>query len=140
MADRPFLIDTHVWLWWEDGRPGRLSAEVRREISAAEHRAGLWIAAMTVWEVAMLESKRRVDVVPDALTWMQRLFTRPDRVLVPMTPEIAVASTRLPEAPVADPVDRILLATARIENLTLVTADRKLIDYGKRGHVKVLPV
>jgi PIN domain nuclease of toxin-antitoxin system len=140
MTEQPLLIDTHVWLWWENGSPGRISAEARRAIGAAEDRAGLWIASMSVWEVAMLDSKRRVEVAPDALTWMRASLARPDRVLVPLTPEIAIASTRLPEAPVGDPVDRILLATARVENMTLVTADRKLLDYGKRRHVKVLPV
>ncbi len=140
MAEDLFLIDTHVWLWWENGTPGRISAEARKKIGEAESRSGLWIASMSLWEVAMLDSRGRVEVEPDALSWMRRSLAGPSRAVAPITPEIAVLSTRLPDAPVADPIDRILLATARVENMTLVTADRKLIDYGKRNHLKVLAV
>lgn len=86
----------------------------------------------------MLNSKGRIVALPDALTWIQRSLTMPGRSLVPLTPEIAVVSNHLPDAPVGDPVDRILLATARVENMTLVTADRKLIDYGRKHYMKVL--
>lgn len=140
MAEDLLLLDTHVWLWWENGTPGRISAEARREIAHAEGRSGLWIASMSLWEVAMLASRGRVDVEPDALTWMRRSLEDPSRAVVPMTPEITVLSTRLPDPPVADPIDLILLATARVENMTLVTADRKLIDYGKRNYIKILPL
>ena len=88
----------------------------------------------------MLESRGRVDVEPNGLAWMRRSFGRADRRLIPLTPEIAIESARLPDVPNRDPVDRILLATARVENMILVTADRKLLDYGKRQHVRVLPV
>lgn len=88
----------------------------------------------------MLVQRRRIDVVPDALAWMRTSLARPDRGVVQMTPEIAVASNYLPDAPVGDPVDRILLATARVENMRLVTADRKLIEWGRRHHLKVLAV
>lgn len=134
----PLLIDTHVWLWWENGTPGRISPEARKEIAAGEAGLGLWIASMSMWEVAMLVSRRRIEVEPDALTWMQRSLAQRTRSLVPLTPEIAVVSNHLPDAPVGDPVDRILLATARVENMTLVTADRKLIDYGRKHYLKVL--
>ena len=87
----------------------------------------------------MLDSKGRLIALPDALTWVRRALAVPGRALVSLSPEIAIMSTRLPDAPVADPIDRILLATARVENMTLVTADRKILDYGKRRHVKVLP-
>ena len=95
---------------------------------------------MSIWEIGMLDSKRRLIALPDALTWVRRALAVPGRSMVPLTPEIAIVSTRLPDAPVADPVDRILLATARVENLTLVTADRKLLDYGRRHHIAVLAV
>ena len=140
MTEDPFLIDTHVWLWWENATPGLISSQAARRIEAAERESGLWIASISVWEVAMLEIRQRIEVVPDSLTWVRKALSRPDRTLVPLTPEIAVASTRLPDPPTRDPVDRILLATARVENLTLVTADRKLLDYAKRRHVKALPI
>ncbi len=136
----PLLIDTHVWWWWENGMPGELSAAVRRHIEAAERGSLIRISAMSAWEIGMLNSKRRIVALPDALTWIRRSLGTPGRALVPLTPEIAVLSSHLPDAPVGDPIDRILLATARVENMTLVTADRKLIDYGRKHYLKVLPV
>lgn len=138
MIEDGLLLDTHVWLWWDNGSPGLISTHVRTQIESAEQSARLWISAMSIWEVAMLESRGRIEIEPDLLTWLNRLLAGPRRGLAQLTPEIAIASTRLPDAPVRDPVDRILLATARVENLTLVTADRKLLDYGKRRHVRVL--
>jgi PIN domain nuclease of toxin-antitoxin system len=139
MTDGPLLIDTHVWWWWENGIKGEISPAAARRIEAAERDFVLRISAISVWEIGMLDSKGRLIALPDALTWVRRALAVPGRALVSLSPEIAIMSTRLPDAPVADPIDRILLATARVENMTLVTADRKILDYGKRRHVKVLP-
>lgn len=138
MTEGPLLMDTHVLWWWENGATGKLSAAVMRQIERAERELAFRISAITVWEIGMLDEKGRLTALPDAMSWVRRALAVPGRALVPLTPEIAIASTRLPDAPVADPVDCILLATARVENLTLVTADRKLLEYGKRLHVKVL--
>jgi PIN domain nuclease of toxin-antitoxin system len=140
MTDRPVLIDTHVWWWWENGFAGQISASSLRLIERAERDNMLRISAMSAWEIGMLDSKGRLAALPDPLSWIRRSLAVHGRALAPLTPEIAVLSNRLPDAPVGDPVDRILLATARVENLTLVTADRKLLDYGRRHHVNVLRV
>ncbi len=140
MIDGLLLLDTHIWWWWENGIPGEISLAARRQIERAEAEFMVRISAMSAWEIGMLDGKGRLTALPDALSWVRRALAVPGRELVPLSPEIAIMSTRLPEAPVADPIDRILLATARVENMTLVTADRKLIDYAKRRHVKVLPV
>jgi PIN domain nuclease of toxin-antitoxin system len=140
MIDGPLLLDTHVLWWWENGIKGEISPSTMRQIEAAERERRLHISAISLWEIGMLDHKGRLVALPDALTWAHRALAVAGRTLVPLTPDIAIMSTRLPEAPVADPIDRILLATARVENLTLVTADRKLLDYGRRRHVKVLPV
>ena len=140
MAKLPLLIDTHVLWWWENGMTGHISAAAAHHIEGAERNSEFRVSAMSVWEIGMLDSQGRLTALPDPLTWVRQSLSIPGRALVPLTPEIAVASTRLPDPPTGDPVDRILLATARVENLILVTADRKLLDYGKRCHVRVLPV
>lgn len=140
MSDDPLLIDTHVWWWWENGFAGEISPAAARRIEAAERNSTLRISVISAWEIGLLDHKGRLTALPDALAWVERSLAAPGRALVPLTPEIAIASTRLPDAPVGDPADRILLATARVENLTLVTADRKLLDYAKRRHVKALAI
>ena len=58
--------------------------------------------------------------------------------LLPLTPEIAVESSRLPGAIHADPVDRMIVATARSLGGVLVSCDRQLLDYGAQGFVSTL--
>lgn len=140
MTDGALLIDTHVWWWWENGILGHIPDKAMRRIESAERYNMLRISAISAWEIGMLDHKGRLSALPDALSWIRQSLAVPGRGLVPLTPEIAVASTRLPDPPNRDPVDRILLATARVENLTLVTADRKLLDYGSRRHIRVLPI
>jgi PIN domain nuclease of toxin-antitoxin system len=138
MSDRPVLVDTHIWLWMEDQYASRLSRGAQMLIESAARRGSLWISAMSVWEIAMLETKTRVELTSDVLTWVRASLAISGRQLIPLTPEIAVASTRLPDAPVGDPVDRILLATAITGNAVLLTLDQKLLDYGKRQNLNVV--
>jgi PIN domain nuclease of toxin-antitoxin system len=69
---------------------------------------------ISAWEMAMLESKARVSFDIPCLDWIRQALAPPLR-LVPITPEVAVESTRLPEPFHRDPVDRLLTATARVE-------------------------
>ena len=70
--------------------------------------------------------------------WFDRLCGLPGVALAEMPPAVLIASCALPGAPPADPVDRILAATARAFGHTLVTRDRRLLDYGGEGHVRVM--
>jgi PIN domain nuclease of toxin-antitoxin system len=55
-----------------------------------------------------------------------------------LNPEVVVDSCRLPDWDHKDPSDRIIVSTSRHHSLSLVTADEKIIEYGKSGHVKVM--
>ncbi|MGA9063526.1 MAG: PIN domain-containing protein [Terracidiphilus sp.] len=72
------------------------------------------------------------------MQWIRSALGRPGVALVPLEPEIAVASTRLPFEMHPDPADRILVATARHLGATLVTADRTLLETSGKGHFRVL--
>ena len=70
------------------------------------------------------------------MEWIRDALSRPGVTLVPLEPEIAVASTRLPFDMHPDPADRILVATARQLGATLVTADQALLKLAKKGHFR----
>ncbi|HVA64022.1 MAG TPA: type II toxin-antitoxin system VapC family toxin [Terriglobales bacterium] len=131
------LLDTHVWLWLVNGRP-ELDPSMAERIQAAGLGAGLYIQVFSVWEVAMLESKGRIQVSVGLEAWAEQALGLPGLRLVPLAPAIAIASTRLPGRLPSDPADRILVATAREYSLTLVTRDAALLDYGRSGHLRVL--
>ena len=114
------LLDTHIWLWIHR-EPQRLTAAVIREMSAPG--AELWLSPISVWEAMMLQRKGRIGVHTSLEVWIRGL-TQP-YLEASLTNEIAIASQLLPLVP-WDPADRFLAATAKVLDLTLVTADAKL--------------
>ncbi len=121
-----------------DGVVDKIPAPVRARISAASGKGLIYISAISVWEVATLEAKGRLTLSMDCRTWVDRALDAPGVQFAPLSPSIAVDSTRLPEGMHSDPADRILVATARSMNGTLVTRDRMILNYAASGHVRVL--
>ena len=130
------LLDTHAWYWLIDGSP-RLPESARRTVDRAAAHGEVLVSVMSTWEIAMLEAKARVAFDIACLDWIRQALASPLR-LAPITPEVAVESTRLPEPFHRDPVDRLLTATARVDGLTLMTRDRRVLDYAAQGHVRAL--
>ena len=131
------LLDTHAWIWLVNGDDS-LSAPARKAIAHAATRAQVYVSAISAWEIGLLEAKGRIRLGRDALAWISEAVSRPGMSLVPLTPEIAVASSRLPGYLHGDPADRILIATARVLPATLITHDARILEYGESDHVTVL--
>jgi PIN domain nuclease of toxin-antitoxin system len=131
------ILDTHVWIWLMEGNPC-LNATVRTRIQHAVTETSLQVSAISVWEIALLESKGRIAFSEECRIWVQRALAAPGIELTPLTPDIAIESTRLPSTFHGDPADRIIAATARACGGTLVTADKAILNYAKQGHLRVL--
>ncbi|WP_442775843.1 type II toxin-antitoxin system VapC family toxin [Sphaerotilus montanus] len=129
------LLDTHVLVWLVEGDE-RLSMLARAAIDEAGDQ--VWISAITPWEIGMLASKGRLRLGQEVAQWMDAVLALPGVRLAELSPAIAIASSCLPGAPHGDPADRIIAATARHLDLTLVTADQKLLDQGARGYLRVV--
>jgi len=136
-AGQKLVLDTHVWVWLLEGST-QLKPQVRRRIEASARDDGLLVSAISVWEVAMLEAKGRLTFDQDCNAWVKDALSAPGISLAPLAPEIAVASTRLPADLHGDPADRIIVATARANGHTLVTADGAMLSYAKSGNLRVL--
>lgn len=137
MSDAGLVIDTHVWLWLES-EPDRLGEPARTRIEQAARAGKLWVSVMSVWEIGMLVAKDRIRLSMPVDEWVRQASATPGMQMLGVIPEIALESTRLPDAPHGDPVDRLLMASARLHNLTLVTADEKILAYAQQGHLKAL--
>jgi PIN domain nuclease of toxin-antitoxin system len=137
--EKILLLDTHVWLWLVDGAEP-IKRPVLSAIEGAARRGLIRISVISVWEVAMLVAKGRVRLANDCLAWAQEALSAPGTSLFPLTPEIAVESSRLPGEFHGDPADRILVATARHLGATLLTRDERILAYGKGRHVSVMSV
>jgi PIN domain nuclease of toxin-antitoxin system len=137
-GEGPILLDTHCWIWLQSGQLEKFSQGTVDHIRQAGSAGMLCVSIISVWEIALLESKGRILIHMDCLEWVRRALETPGISLVPITPEIAVESTRLPGDIHADPADRILVATARNLGVRLMTRDRALLDYVRKRHALIV--
>jgi PIN domain nuclease of toxin-antitoxin system len=89
--------------------------------NARDHRGGLAIAAVTLYEIALLASRGRIDLQTSVESFLDEVEAR--FIVKPITGRICAETTRLPDAYPKDPMDRLIGATAIAEGLTLITAD-----------------
>ena len=119
------LLDTHVWIWLSSGKNELLSTKLKEAMNSSGHN---WISAISCWELAKLEEKKRIGFSIPMLTWIRRSLNEYNIRVADLSPEIAVESTGLRDFH-GDPADQIIVATARILSMRLATADRQILDY-----------
>jgi PIN domain nuclease of toxin-antitoxin system len=131
------LLDTHIWIWLFEGSPELSNATVQLLDEAAQ-QGQLFIPAICVWEVSTLVAKKRLSLSIPLHNWIPEALSKPGVELLALSPEISMESTILPGIFHADPADRIIVATARIKKLALITRDQNIHKYAKQGHLKVI--
>jgi PIN domain nuclease of toxin-antitoxin system len=131
------LLDTHVWVWLLNG-DRKLNPKALKAIEQSLADEAVLLSAISPWEVAMLVSKGRLTLDRDVGEWVNAAVSIPGIRVEPITPEIAVASTRLPGDIHPDPADRLIAATARHLGALLITDDQLLLDYSAAKHLKAL--
>ncbi len=132
------ILDTHTWIWLITGDEKIRKAGFLPAIEKAEMTKSIKIPAICAWEIAMLTAKNRLSVDGDVLDWIKQALSAPGISLCPLTPEIACESCNLPGHFHGDPADRMIVASARILNGTLLTFDQKIINYAHDGFVQIL--
>lgn len=132
----PILLDTCAIIYLVTGES--ISAATLKNIESAAHDGELFVSPISAWEVGLLATKRRVHFAPEPKIWFQRFVARPGVALVPLSPETMLDAWFLPQWAHGDPADRLLVAVARDAGLTLVTSDRRILDYAAAGHLTAL--
>lgn len=130
------LLDTHVFVWIMNDTP-LLTKAFKESFKAIFKTRGALLSPMSIWEIGMLVDKKRIEIDMDVLDWVNKALDVPGMFVCPISPRIAIQSTRLPGEVHLDPVDRLLIATAYEENAALVTCDKKILDYGKGKFIAV---
>jgi PIN domain nuclease of toxin-antitoxin system len=115
------LLDSHALLWWL-AESRRLSREARQAIAESE---STYVSAATAWEISIKTAQGKLDFRGNLEEQMARNRFRPLHITI----RHAVAAGRLPRHH-GDPFDRMLVAQAKAESLTLVTTDVQLRAYG----------
>ena len=134
------LLDTHAWIWLINGDEQLRSSSSLPLINEAAGFSNIKVSAISVWEVSMLEAKGRISFSTECLDWVKQVLAAPGISLVPIVPEIAVLSSRLPGEFHGDPADRIIVATALELSATLVTKDNKILRYSESSPLNVLSI
>jgi PIN domain nuclease of toxin-antitoxin system len=131
------LLDTHVVLWYfsNSTQLGRASREL---IDRQDRTNPFHVSAVSAWEIALLVKRGRMDLGKSALTWFEEAKRLSSWRSIPLDIEIAIESAALPGEFHNDPADRFLVATARFNGFTLITADGAILEYSKAGHVKAI--
>jgi PIN domain nuclease of toxin-antitoxin system len=131
------LLDTHAFIWIIEGGTMRPSA-----VEAIVHAGlvdGVLVSPVSAWEVGMLATKPNGPRFnPDPKAWFAQALTAPAIHLAPVTPDIAINSSHLPGKVHGDPLDRMLIATARALQVPIVTRDKKILAYANAGFVQAI--
>jgi PIN domain nuclease of toxin-antitoxin system len=132
-----YVLDTQAWLWSVLDHP-RLSRRARGALGAIGSDERVGIAAISLKEAAWHLAHGRVVV--DAgfgpwPLWLRTAAASPNLAVLPLTVDVAIESEQLGDAFPPDPADRLIAATARVHDLTLITSDRPI---RKAGAVRTL--
>jgi len=136
LKQHKLLLDTHIWIWLISGN-SILSPLTRKAIDRAKDREHLFISPISVWEISMLVERKRITLDMDLTDWLNQWIESPGILSAEFSFQVALLSNKLPGSLHGDPADRILIATAYQENAVLVTADEKILSYGKDSFISV---
>jgi PIN domain nuclease of toxin-antitoxin system len=127
------VLYTHIWDWWVHGDTALTTNQVA--LLQQYEPQGLGVCAISCWEIAKLVEYNRIVLPSPVDEWIGMALLYPGIRFLNLTPQIAIESTQLPAGLHKDPADQIIVATARIHNCPLLTADTQILDY---EHVETL--
>lgn len=126
------LLDTCAVLWIAQGAdisPASRTAIIDRD---------LHVSPISAWEIANLVRKGRLASTQPVADWFHQAIGKMAAAMPPLSVEILTGSCSLPGEPPDDPADRIIIATARQADMTVVTRDRQILGYSRAGHVRTM--
>jgi PIN domain nuclease of toxin-antitoxin system len=124
----PLLLDTHIWIWYLEGDARRITGALGTLLDNVASSGGLQVLDISCWEVGVKTTKGSLSLSVDVAVWLRRAERAPGIIFLPLDRDILLVSTRLAAAH-NDPADRMLIAAAQLNNVPLVTADHRIIDY-----------
>ena len=133
----PLVLDTHVLLW-ALLQPEELSEDIKQHIALAQQNCQLFLCSISLWEIAMLKLKRRINIYEPIKDFLNYIANINGLSVKDVSPEIAAESVLLMDNFHSDPADRIIVATTKVFGATLITRDQQILKWANLGHIKAL--
>jgi len=131
------LLDTCAAIWLAEEQA--VSEEAMDALNeAVENDNPVYVSMISSWEIGLLVARGRLPLSMDPLAWFERLLDIPGMHLAEISPRILIRSSFLPGRPPNDPMDRIIIATAREGGYRLMTRDKHLLAYAQDGHIQAI--
>lgn len=132
------LLDTHAWVWTAADVEGRLGPKTRASVAKAAAAGLVCVSTASAFEIAALATAGRLRLNQPAERWIRESVDRGGLRVLEIDLGIATDAGAIPASALPDPIDRLLVATARAYAVALITRDQRLIDYaGQTGLVRV---
>jgi len=125
------LLDTHILIWWRLDSKQLSRSQVLRLRDLENRQQPVAISAVTLWEIAMLTARGRIEIAAPLEVWLEEIEGHPLIEVLPLSARIAAESVRLGPGLHNDPADQLIVATARLHGLPLMTADERIRSWGK---------
>lgn len=130
------LLDTCAVFYTSQGKLTGSALAAMDE--AFDRNEAVRVSAISAWEIGLLASRGRLPTAASPLRYFEAFIALPGIELAEATPAILIDSSYLPSPIHWDPADRIIIATARALDLTILTSDRLVLEYADKGHVRAI--
>lgn len=125
------LLDTHTWIWTVEGDTRRIGRRARQLLVRADAEAAIRVSPASLFEVVALCTAGRLRLSQPPERWIQEALDVTGARLAELSAAVAIDAGYIPRTALADPLDRLLVATARQLDATLLTADEAILAYGR---------
>jgi PIN domain nuclease of toxin-antitoxin system len=123
------LLDTHVWIWSVHGDARRVGPRTRRLLARAESQESIRISAVTLFELTALHTLGRIRLTRPPQQWIDEALEAAGVRVAELSPIVAITAGQIRRDALADPLDRLLVATASELEATFLTSDTRILDY-----------
>lgn len=132
------LLDTHAWIWAVEGNERRIGRRARRRLASAVSQDGVFVSPVSVFEVAALHASGRLRLARSPDVWIREALQGAGIRVADLLPQMAIDAGAIMRSALSDPLDRLIVATARHLDAVLLTSDTQILAYAaKSGSVEV---
>lgn len=135
-SNQAVLIDTHILIWMMTSSK-QLRPDDKKRIEMAMRDGCLFVSAISFWEIAMLAKSGRLLLSIPIDQWLQEVLHVPGLHVLELSIPILLESVQLPDGCHKDPADRMIIASARVNQYPLMSYDEKIIQYAQNGYLNL---